>query len=83
MVINWLLNELDKRTLRQSAVQAGSIMAANDLGRVRRSQTTCNACSPTHFGIRACKTFLRICAVKQMFPIQIDVSVSRTPWPTD
>jgi len=35
VVINWQLNDLDKRTLRQSALHAGTIMAANDLGRVR------------------------------------------------
>ena len=35
VVINWRLNALDKRTLRQSALQAGRIMADNDLGRVR------------------------------------------------
>lgn len=34
-VLNWRLNELDKRTLRQSALQAGRIMAENDLGRVK------------------------------------------------
>ena len=33
--INWQLNELDKYTLKQSALQAGRIMAENDLGRVR------------------------------------------------
>lgn len=38
VVINWQLNELDKRTLRQSALQAGSIMAGNDLGRIRLPQ---------------------------------------------
>ena len=38
MVIDWQLNELDKRTLRQSALQAGSIMAGNDLGRIRLPQ---------------------------------------------
>jgi len=38
VVINWQLNELDRRTLRQSALQAGRIMAAGDLGRVRVSR---------------------------------------------
>jgi choline dehydrogenase-like flavoprotein len=35
VAVNWRLNELDKHTLRQSALQAGRIMAVNDLGRVR------------------------------------------------
>ncbi|MGD8854346.1 MAG: GMC family oxidoreductase [Gammaproteobacteria bacterium] len=38
VVINWQLNELDKRTIRQSAFHAGQIMAADDLGRVRLPQ---------------------------------------------
>jgi len=38
VVIDWQLNELDKRTLRKSALQAGSIMAGNDLGRIRLPQ---------------------------------------------
>jgi choline dehydrogenase-like flavoprotein len=33
--VNWRLNALDKYTLKQSALQAGRIMAVNDLGRVR------------------------------------------------
>jgi len=33
--VNWQLNALDKYTLKQSALQAGRIMAINDLGRVR------------------------------------------------
>ena len=33
--VHWQLNELDKHTLRQSALQAGRIMAEQDLGRVR------------------------------------------------
>ena len=33
--VHWQLNELDKYTLKQSALQAGRIMAVNDLGRAR------------------------------------------------
>ena len=33
--VNWKLNALDKYTLKQSALQAGRIMAVRDLGRVR------------------------------------------------
>ena len=35
VVIHWQLNALDIRTLRQSALHAGRIMANSDLGRVR------------------------------------------------
>jgi choline dehydrogenase-like flavoprotein len=35
VAVNWQLNALDKYTLKQSALQAGRIMAVNDLGRVR------------------------------------------------
>jgi choline dehydrogenase-like flavoprotein len=35
VLIHWQLNELDIRTLKESALQAGRLMAESDLGRVR------------------------------------------------
>jgi len=35
VLVHWQLNELDIRTLKESALQAGRLMAENDLGRVR------------------------------------------------